>query len=700
MAMVGLTLAWSPPKRRAPRRAAPAPAPALSTAAVSPRPTQPSLFPGLRSVSPSKAPVKVVYIGPTYAGKTVAEWFDLWPSLSSHRGASVALRAAPAAEVVPKALAVLRTPGAPGRVELVEYLRALGKLDSAQAAVLVSLAGDSDRRVSRIAAQTLCDCTRGTPPPPQRYDLAGYPDDRKVPPFGYARALFLERAQQRDDRRPSAKVSAQERQALALARLPSPRRAPLSVAELQANRAAVVSHLSRLMQQLSRCDSWVEVELVAAVVATGPPGISALDQALRKGNRQSALRLIRALNRYPAIEGALQATWTAWLTDADARRRSWAVSRILRSGVVDDALLDKVRAMLASSDESAQAVATDLAGRMPGIAAAVAPALRGTLPAGSSGVRRMVAGVLGKLGSPARPALPELQQVVFTDLEIFTRSAAFRAIGRIGHMDKSVWNTLARGVEDPAIQPQEAAITAMGDIGRPAVPLLLWCLSHKRSEIVVLAARELARVSGAARGAAPGLRAALVAALANPAASLSALRALEAIGMPDEQLLAHAGGMLTAPSYLHRRAALEFAAALGPRAQPMLPALLACTRDTRASLRAVAGWSAARVAPADPAVTVALRSLLIDPDGEARTGAIVALCEMGPQALAFLPDLVASCDSRPVRFAREGLGADWVLLQSDRAAARGALADLLADPALPASRRTIALTWLARLSKR
>ncbi len=651
----------------------------------------------LRSSTPPAAPP--IDAGTKYDGKTVREWFAAWPTLRNYHEVMAALAEAPDWEVLPPATTALATPGLRWRDQLIDLVVQRRQLDAARAGALVALLRDADQRVARAAAAGLMRLT-GQWPPSGIWVPAGNdsgPDKR--PKYGFSLA-FLE-----------AKEAAAKRSLTARFATPGSsgrkgRRAGVSAwpgaptaAQRAANRAALAGHLVPLGAALSSKRSRVRDYVLELLESYGAAGVAALSKALGPASTARRVDVLAELRERPALVKALAPAIARLFTDSDVAVRRAACSLIEHSGTGDAAVARALATMLVSGTPGEAYQAGTALRAIPEAAAEVLEPLRTALSSGHDPAPRVTAGVLESMGSAAAPLLPDVVVAAQRHKDPRTRAACFRALGAIGVWDKAVHDVFAHGVEDPAPEPCVEAVKAMGEFGRPAVPLLSWCLRHPRPAVAELATWELYDIGLAAKGAAPDLQAGLFHVLENPKAFWSAMRLLLVFGVDRNRLAPYVEARLASDTNYTRRGAVEFAADLGPAASTLLDAILARVRDVSPQVRRVAGWSLVRIAPEDPRVHEAVRRLLIDPDGDVRVGAYVALHDLGDLGLPLLTDLLDGDMLDRAERVNRGLGALHAVRDMDEKAVLKELQRLLRDhgPRVESPRALQLKGWIERM---
>jgi HEAT repeat protein len=251
-------------------------------------------------------------------------------------------------------------------------------------------------------------------------------------------------------------------------------------------------------------------------------------------------------------------------------------------------------------------LAAGLLGKMGSKAKAAVPALTAAAkkPNGFAAL-----GALGKIGPDAAPAVPALIELAKSGSQ-FQRAAAVQALGEIGPAAKQAVPVLAGALEHPLLRAAAAeALAGMGTAARPALPRLKAMLKQASSgqpipQVAVAACIKALGAIGRPAETVPML----LQALERPQYKADVCRALVAIGKPAVDILAREAtskdskrrqraygalqgmGKLAVPVYVRllgqrdpwaRAGAVQALGNIGPDAKEAVPALRKAARDKR-----------------------------------------------------------------------------------------------------------------------
>lgn len=295
---------------------------------------------------------------------------------------------------------------------------------------------------------------------------------------------------------------------------------------------------------------------------------------------------------------------------------------------------------------------------------AAVPALREALTEEKGG--EAAAHILGLIGPRAADAVPDLiallnQREAATAL----RGQAAFALGRIDETSAAVISTLTAALTDDKKEVRDQAVAALGWIGpaaREARTALAAVLKDDEAMIAIRACQALSFIGDA--GSAPALLAAFES--KRPEVAAEAGRALWRLGPKADPivpaLLSAAQGPLdksaSARSLLasfgprvvpllmkalsdsepgRREAAADMLGRIGPPARPAVPALLAALKDKSSAVALMAAMALAEIDPTRSGAAVKLLTDACDVPG-----AVFALANIGPNARAAVPALIAA----------------------------------------------------------
>ncbi|MGE3804108.1 MAG: sister chromatid cohesion protein PDS5 [Gemmataceae bacterium] len=223
--------------------------------------------------------------------------------------------------------------------------------------------------------------------------------------------------------------------------------------------------------------------------------------------RQAAVESLGLIGADP--NDVLEAVLTS-LKDPDAKVRFQGVVTLFKLGPKSAALAvpDQLNNMVAKDDSAAvRAKTAEVLNNLGKDAAGAATGLIAALGDNDENVRRWAVLALGKIGEPARPALPKLAAIlngdskaepaVGPDPDEFVRGHAVQTIASLG---KESVPALARCVEnEPLVEVRLLAIRELGKMGddaAPAVPALKKAAGDGRAVIREAAQNALKKISG------------------------------------------------------------------------------------------------------------------------------------------------------------------------------------------------------------
>jgi HEAT repeat protein len=297
------------------------------------------------------------------------------------------------------------------------------------------------------------------------------------------------------------------------------------------------------------------------------------------------------------------------------------------------------------------------------------PAVRALAEAMWDGKRAVAceaARALERLGPKARSVAPALAEVVRTNKDV--RWAAVKALAETGVAAPDVIAALALALRDA--DSGDEATSALGKLGKPAVPVLVAALADpqrcrkaaralgeigraskdvvagvvallqdRRTEARSSAAEAMGKLGPAAGAAVPALREALhdrqdeVCRAA--AEALGKMGSLAGPAVPGLVLL------LKNKGYGVKGSALEALGSLGAAAEPALPAIIdRLHHDEDAAVRWRAAWTLGELGPVAASAVPALVQAMRDRDSGVREWAARALGLVGPTARAAVPQLL------------------------------------------------------------
>lgn len=238
--------------------------------------------------------------------------------------------------------------------------------------------------------------------------------------------------------------------------------------------------------------------------------------------------------------------------------------------------IQRLVAVLQNKEEYSDTNGVDLAGQqLVAMGAAATPALLELLRKGNETGRANAARLLGYICEPLKQVLPALER-------------AFRA--------------------DPDQEVRRIAGKALGDIGEPALPILVNALRNGDGAMCEVAAQALVDLGPKAAPAVPALIEVL-----RSETRLARASAADALGAIGPAAAPSVPGLIKAlddgDTLVRKRAAAAFGA-FGPRSAPAIPNLIGSLRDTNPDVRAFAARSLGRIGNNSAPVLQALQEAL------------------------------------------------------------------------------------------
>jgi HEAT repeat protein len=383
------------------------------------------------------------------------------------------------------------------------------------------------------------------------------------------------------------------------------------------------------------------------------------------------------------------------------------------------ALINKLK----HPDAVQRAAAARALGELASAAQPAIPALIRAWDDSDEVVRQHVAAALEKIGPPALHDAP-LLITLLQDRRRERRRYAARMLAQMDALDATAYPAVIKAVNDEDVEVRRRALEALSRwVGKDEaliIPVLVRALKDPAAACRLQAAQGLEQAGRAAKSAA---FAALLQALRDNAKEVqqAALKALFALGPPEEADLPLLDECFTDPSALVRwfaiwaleslgpkaasridvlgnglrdadpevrHMAAEVLGNLGPHAKAALPALVHALQDPEsASLRRLAALALGRLGH-EKGVLAALTSALDDKDGEVRSAVEAALKNLAPFDKRDVDDLIVALQNTSERtraFALETLAQ----IGADAGAAVPQLQLLLKAPSLRERLRTV-----------
>jgi len=205
-------------------------------------------------------------------------------------------------------------------------------------------------------------------------------------------------------------------------------------------------------------------------------------------------------------------------------------------------------------------------------------------------VRDLAAQAIAQIGESAIPSLIETLTVYGNSESL--RANAAQLLGRIGPPAKEAVPALIKALSSENSGIQASASAALGEIGpaaKEAVPALIKALSSENIRVRASASAALGQIGPAAKDAVPALTQTLSTDDQNNLRS-SALEALEKIGVPTTELIVkkYIADLLLEHDSKVRALAAQALGKIGPEAKQAFPSLTAALDDSNGKVRAKA----------------------------------------------------------------------------------------------------------------
>jgi serine/threonine protein kinase/HEAT repeat protein len=229
-----------------------------------------------------------------------------------------------------------------------------------------------------------------------------------------------------------------------------------------------------------------------------PEAIPVLAAALKDNDPAVRKDVVIALgNLGPQARGAAP-DLLAKLKDSDADVRKNAVQAVSKVGVEGKGSVPILIELLKDSRVETRRAGAALLAKLGPDGKEAAPALAAALRDPDRQIRRSVLDALGQLGADAKPAVPALRDVL-RDQDKTLQQSAIDVLAQLGPAAKEAVPDLIDLLEAPLLR--EAAVTALGKIGKPAVAALKNALGSSSVGIRVGACMALGEIGPDAKEA-------------------------------------------------------------------------------------------------------------------------------------------------------------------------------------------------------
>ena len=365
---------------------------------------------------------------------------------------------------------------------------------------------------------------------------------------------------------------------------------------------AIPTLLNKLRNELDETTSRVMVDALAKI---GPPAkqdMYLLRGALKDINPQVRAYAATSIGAIGPDAGSLLALLTEAARDRQVVVRHNAVKSLGKmGGNGKDTVLPVLTNAVKDSEHEVRVAAALSLESMDALGAAEVPLLISLLKHQDSEVRASGARALAKMGPRAKAALPDLMEA-FKGTDSAVRRAAIGALASLGTEAKTAVSAFADALSDSDVEIRKHAAIALAKIGPDAKS----------------AADALASVVGDA----------------DKEVRRNAVKALAKIGVGTKPVVSALSQALKGEDKELRIEVALALAAIGPAAKDAIPNLLACLEGLVQKdkvQRDQFGTALGKISKGKESIPVLINALY-SPDFSVRSGACIALGEVGPPA--------------------------------------------------------------------
>jgi HEAT repeat protein/S1-C subfamily serine protease len=365
---------------------------------------------------------------------------------------------------------------------------------------------------------------------------------------------------------------------------------------------AIPTLLNKLRDEQNETTGRIMADALAKI---GPPAkqdISMLRGAIKDMSPQVRAYAATSIGAIGADAGSLLPLLTEAAKDRQVIVRQNAVSALGKmGGNGKEAIMPVLTNALKDSEHEVRVAAALSLETMNTLGAADVPLLTGLLKHQDSEVRASAARTLAKMGPKAKAALPELMEA-FKGTDNAVRRASIMALASLGTEAKSAVPAFTDALGDSDVEIRKQAIVALTKVGPDAKS----------------AADALANVVGDA----------------DKEVRKNAVKALGTIGVGTKPVVAALSQALKGEDKELRVDVATALAAIGPAAKEAVPSLLACLEGLQPKdkvQRNQFGVALGKVGNGKNSIPTLINALY-SPDPSVRSGACIALGEVGPPA--------------------------------------------------------------------
>lgn len=407
------------------------------------------------------------------------------------------------------------------------------------------------------------------------------------------------------------------------------------------------------MRRLSVFGCVASLFLAISQIQAAQPNLSSLIQDLSSDKVPTREQAAETLGRYGASAGAAVPALVEALKDKDARVRQEALVALERIGPSAGAAIPALQGIIENGPPNLKLGAIHALGAIgvqaePATEPLVAIAKGDDQSLSIASVLALVRIHPGKKDKQAQ-AVPVLVKALDSK-QLQIRNDAISALGEIGAPAvEELTRVLKQASTSPVLAIRAAsALTAMGEQAAPAVPALREALGAKNDKLQEQVAHALGAIGAAAAPAVPDLTQLLSSKIGSVRASAAdALGQLGEAGAPAVPELTKA---LSDTDTMVRREAAQALGMVGPKAQSAIPALVKVLHDTHGEVTVHAAAALGRLGP--PAVKAVAGALK---DESIRSLALLILGDLGPDSKLAVPDLIPLLKDKDIDIRRETL---------------------------------------------
>lgn len=397
--------------------------------------------------------------------------------------------------------------------------------------------------------------------------------------------------------------------------------------------------VGKLILILSDDSSNVQNAAAQSLGAIGKPAVAPLVEMLQSSNPDAQWNAIYALGEIGS-DAASAGLALLWLieSDTEAKIRREAIHAVARIDFNPKLLGPVFVSKLGTDDDATYDTLVNALLRLRPAESVVVPQLMKRLDVKSADIRQRASYVLGRIGEPARAAVPRLIALTKQAGNDEAKAVHIQTLANINHYSVSPLLNEFGKRKPGELTEEDWVLNCLKRIGPSAVGKLRGGLRNKNSMIRLGSILALRQIGPLAKDAAPQLRRLITD--RDPQIRGESLLALHAVGADPAALLPPLKEALSDPTPAVRRAAARTLAELGEDAEPaakQLTAALNDDEDAEVQLHTARALGAIGEA-AEPAIPRLLQ-MLSTADGELQIGIVQALGNIGAAAASAAPQI-------------------------------------------------------------